>query len=244
MQSKLHLPHVCCNGSDLSRIRLVYEVVRRVQVDVVEHVIVFPAELDCLAFGDGEDLTEGKIHEEGSRTDERIASSITVSIEALGCRESSWTKPFCTVGVCDVGIANLVRSHVVEVCVQQWRVADIWRKWHAAGGRGDAAGLPTTGDEVSETIDIRTEALTMPKGQYPNVGYGELVPSIETGRSVVRLVVEVVIRDASQFGIVERFRVRVGHDEVESTRLMFYPLHLERMVVGVVTVADAVDTLG
>src|SRR6185437_8425984 len=109
--------------------------------------------------------------QEDSRPYKRVTSCIAVSIKALGRCECCWVKPPRTVRVRDVRIADLVRSHGIEICIQQRRIANISRERHTRGGRGDTAEFPATGHEIRQTIDIRAEALTMSEWEGPDVGY-------------------------------------------------------------------------
>ena len=244
MQPKLHLSHLRRDGRYLPRIRLIYVIVRRIQVDAVEGIVVFLAKLDRLSLGDGKDLTQRQIHEEGSRTDKGVPSSIPVAIEALRGGEGRWIKPLSAILICDVRVADFIRPHGIEVRVQQRCVTDIRRKRRAGSDCSDAAEFPTPGYKISHTIHICAKALPPPERQLPNIGYGKLVSSIETGRAIIRLAVEIVARDSSQFSVIECLGIGIGHYEVEPVRLVLNPLQLQGVVIVIIAVAYTKDALG
>ncbi len=71
VQAELHLAHVGSDRSDRPSARTIVDVViRRVQIDMIEGVIVFPAELDGLTFRDREYLSQRKIHQEDTRANQ------------------------------------------------------------------------------------------------------------------------------------------------------------------------------
>ena len=84
VEPKLHLPHIRSGQErgDLSCVGFVYQVGGCIQVDMVERVEVFPAELYRLFLGDGENLGQSQIRQEQTGTDQRIPSDIAIAIEA------------------------------------------------------------------------------------------------------------------------------------------------------------------
>ncbi len=76
VEPKLHLPHIRSGQErgDLSCVRFVYQVGGCVQVDMVERVKVFPAELYRLFLVDGEHLGQRQVNQEQTRTDKSVAA--------------------------------------------------------------------------------------------------------------------------------------------------------------------------
>ena len=77
---------------DGAELRRVDETVRRAEIDFVQGVENFAAELEVESFRNAERALQGDVHRLHARPSYSVPTDVAVS-KGRGCGESSWTKP-------------------------------------------------------------------------------------------------------------------------------------------------------
>src|ERR1700757_2119842 len=115
---------------------------------MIQCIIIFPLELQRLAFRDSKDLSERKIHVEKTRAAQRISSHLALPPDILWSGIGVGIEPEIRVRISHVRIANLIGTILAEVRVEVKAARENRRESQSGFECGDATEVPPAENEI------------------------------------------------------------------------------------------------
>ena len=138
------------------------------EVHVIGSVVILPLEFQRLGFGELEYFAKGKVELIEARAAQGIMVNQALPPDPLRVNKCGRIEPMKSVLIRNVGIAHLIGSSLIEVCVQK-RVVGSYRERQSGLKAADAAEIPATENRVHGLADSIPPVAPTPIRQLPCV---------------------------------------------------------------------------